>query len=362
LYDHSNALVKGRKPVTKFTRVLVGVLVLVILSFVCALFYFQEANNINSDPSKPNQLNSKATSKKSRDSRKVIGVSVMNYVNEYWIDFINGIKAYCADAGIEVIPVDVKDNMENQKKSLEDFIANDVDGIIVAPISETAALEQVIHKAMEQGIKIITHHDLKEFNVFNGPNEYAIGITAGRCMGRLLKEKGIEKPKLAMLNYPYLGTLFDREKGLEDGLREFVPEATIVSKNEGYTPELGEKAAKEIIKDYPFINGFVGINDNGLLGALKASDELGLSKRDDFMIVGIGGDNPALQMIKEGTPFKATVFIDPWQNGYNDAEIMHEMFEGKEYINKVIYFSSINIIDSSNVDELINEKERRKRF
>jgi len=353
---------KGRKLVTKFTRIFIGVLIFTVICFACVFLYFKRADNTGSDVSNTEQLNGEVLSRKSGDSRKVIGVSVMNYVNEYWIDFIDGIKAYCTDAGIEVVPVDAKDNVENQKKSIENFIKNGVDGIIIVPISETVALEQVIHNAMEQGIKVLTHHDIKEFHVSSGPNEYTIGVAAGRCMGRLLKEKGIDKPKLAMLNYPDLGTMFDREKGLEDGLREYVPEAIIVAKCKGHTPELGEIAARGIIKNHPDINGFVGVNDNGLLGALNASVELGLSERDDFIIVGIGGDNSTLQMIKQDTPFKATVFIDPWQNGYNDAKIMHEMFEGKEYKNKIVYFSSISIIDSSNVDELISEKEGRKRF
>ncbi len=298
---------------------------------------------------------------KNPKSKKVIGVSVMNYKNEYWLDFIDGIKAFCRDNAIEVNPVNVNDNIDEQVKSIEKFVVEDVDGIILAPINDTA-LEPIVHKSMSAGIKIITHHYLKEFNVFHFPNEYDIGFMAGRQMGKLLKEKDIKEPKLAMLKYPELGTLIDREKGIEDGLREYVPNTTIIAKRKGPDRELGEAAAADILKDYPDINGFVGINDNGLIGALKAADRTGASKREDFLIVGIGGDAPTLELIKRGTAFKATVYIDPWMNGYNDARFMKEMFEGRDYHNKVVYLSPLEVIDSSNVDRIILEKDARKKL
>jgi ABC-type sugar transport system substrate-binding protein len=297
-----------------------------------------------------------------KPAKKIIGVSVMNYVNEYWIDLIDGVRAYSKDAGYEVMPVQVNDNVDEQVRSIDDFIAKGVDGIIVAAINETA-LEPSIQKAMNSGIKVIAHlHDLKEFNVIYGPKEYEMGFVAGRYMGKLLKDNGIDAPKLAMLNYPDLGTLIDREKGLEDGLREFVPEAVIVAKELGHKPDLGKSAAIKIIKNHSDINGFIGINDNGLMGALEASQESGLSKRKDFFIVGIGGDSIALDAIKKNTAFKATVNTDPWLNGYNETKYMQDMFEGKDYLNKAVYFSPLSIIDLTNVDQVISEKERRRKL
>ncbi len=291
-----------------------------------------------------------------------IGVSVMNYVNEYWQDLIDGVKAYSKDAGYEVIPIQANDSANDQAKSLNDFIDQGVDGIIVAPINETV-LEPVVKRAMDKGIKVIAHiHDLNNFNVQYGPKEYEMGFIAGRYMGKLLKDAGVDVPLLAMLNYPDLATLIDREKGLEDGLREFVPETIIIDKRPGYKADMGKAAAEAILRKYPKINGFVGINDNGLLGALEASKELGLNNRKDFFIVGIGGDTPALEAIKEGSPFKATVNLDPWLNGYNEAKYMKEMIGGKKYINKVIYFSPLSIIDSFNVDSVLTEKERRRKL
>lgn len=341
--------------------------IVVLIIIMAGIFYLLSASGIAKRSSVPTgkektaQNNPDPAGKEQLHKKKVIGISVMNYINEYWIDFINGAKACSKDADYEVISVDEHDSADAQVQTLKKFINQGVDGIVVAPINETA-LEPVIHSAIQKGIKIITHHDLKEFNVFCGPNEYDIGFMAGRHMGKLLKEAGIEAPKLAMLVYPELGTLIDREKGLEDGLREFVPEATIVVKQKAPDPILGEKAGREILKEHPDINGFVGINDNGLLGALKVANELGVSDRKDFMIVGIGGDTSAVQLIKDNTPFKATVYIDPWLNGYNDVKYLKDMFEGKDYYNKVVYFSPLSIIDSSNVNSILAEKERRKKL
>lgn len=294
--------------------------------------------------------------------KKVIGVSVMNNVNEYWDDLINGIKTHSKDEGYEVITSQENDSPENQKKTIIDFINKGVDAIIVATINETV-LEPYIKQAMDKGIIVVGHlHDLSEFNILYGPKEYEMGFIAGRYLGKLLKDKGIENPKLAMFTYPELETLIDREKGIEDGLREFVPEAIIVAKAPGDKSDRGKIAALDIIRKFPDLNGFVGINDNGLLGALEAADEMGISKRSDFFIVGIGGDGKTLRSIVKDSAFKATVNIDPWLNGYNEVSYVKEMFEGKKYINKIVYFSPLTIIDKLNVNDVIMEKKRRDKL
>lgn len=302
------------------------------------------------------------TIKSKGNVKKVIGISVMNNINEYWNDLTDGVKTYCKSAGYDVINVQVNDSVEEQVKSINNFINQGVDGIIVAAINETA-LEASIQKAMDRGIKVIAHlHDLKEFNLLYGPKEYEMGFMAGRYMGKLLKDNGITHPKLAMLTDPDVATLIDREKGMEDGLREFVPETIIIAKEPGYRPDLGKSAAIKIIKENHTFNGFIGINDNGLLGAQEASQELGLANKKDFFIVGIGGDRVTLDAIKRNTPFRATVNIDPWLNGYTEAKYMQDMFEGREYLNQVVYFSPLSIIDRSNVNEVIAEKERRRKL
>jgi ABC-type sugar transport system substrate-binding protein len=304
-------------------------------------------------------INNVAAKKTTKNSKKVIGISVMNYINEYWLDLVDGVKVYSADQGYEVDAVQVNDSVDEQVKSINNFVDKGVDGIIVATINEKA-LEPSIKKAMNSGIKIIAHlHDLKDFNVLYGPKEYEMGFIAGRYMGKLLKDKSIENPKLAMLTQPEIANQIDRQKGIEDGLREFVPEAVIVAKEAGSTPDMGKSAATKIITKNPNLNGFVGINDNGLLGALEVSREMGLSKRSDFLIVGIGGDSAALNVIKDDTSFKATVNIDPWLNGYNEANLMKEMFDGNHMIGKVIYFSPLTIVDKSNVNDVIFERSKR---
>lgn len=340
------------------TRIVVGV---ILLLSVVGIFWFYFSGRHTPATIVEAPADSKAPLEE-KAAKKVIGVSVMNDVNEYWNDLIDGVRAYCRAADYDVLPVQVNDSVNEQVRSLEDFISQGVDGIIVAAINETS-LEPSIQKAMDKGIKVIAHlHDVKEFNVLYGPKEYEMGFMAGRYMGKLLKDQGIVSPKLAMLTYPGLATLLDREKGLEDGLREFVPEAVIVAKEPGHQPDMGKSAAAGIIRKHPEINGFVGINDNGLLGALSAARESGLSNRKDFFIVGIGGDRVTLDEIKSNTPFKATVNIDPWLNGYNEAKFMQDMFEGKDYRGKIVYFSPLSVIDRENVNEAVAEKERRRRL
>lgn len=339
---------------------LIKIIGIALLVFILSATTYSLLNKASKKP----KLNISVRTKTpiNKNSRKVIGVCVMNYVNDYWNDLVDGVKAYAKEADFDVIAVQVNDSVDEQVHSINDFIKKDVDGIIVAAINETL-LEPEIEKAMNKGIKVIAHlHDLKEFNVLYGAKEYEMGFTAGRYMGKLLKDKGVTNPRLAMLTYPNLETLIDREKGMEDGLREFVPETIIIAKEQGDKPSSGKTSALKIIKQNPNINGFMGINDNGLMGALAASKEMGIASRDDFFIVGIGGDKETLNLIESETAFKATVNTDPWLNGYNEAKIMEEMFNGKNYSQKRVFFSPMIVIDKTNVSELISEKERRRKL
>jgi ribose transport system substrate-binding protein len=344
----------------KFKYFLYCVGFLCIASIIFLNIYSKDHRTSNKDVART--ASNEVVKKTINNKKKVIAVSVLNDVNEYWNDLIKGIKAHIKDEGYEVIISQENDSAENQMKSISGFIDKGVDAIIVASIDETV-LEPYIRKALNRGIIVVGHlHDLSEFNVQYGPKEYEMGFIAGRYMGKLLKDKGVENPRLAMFTYPEIVSLIDREKGIEDGLREFVPETIIVAKVPGDKPDTGKTAALDIIKKFPDLNGFVGINDNGLLGALDAANETGISKRSDFFIVGIGGDGKTLNSIINESPFKATVNIDPWLNGYNEVSYIQEMFEGKKYINKIVYFSPLTIVDKLNVYDVIMEKKRRDKL
>lgn len=291
---------------------------------------------------------------------KIIGVSVMNYENEYWNDFIAGITVYCNNMNYKVIHSSAMDDPTIQSENINDFIHKDVAGFIVAAINQSI-LEVPIEEAMAKDIKVVGHlHDLKNFDILYGPNEYEMGYKSGAYLGQLfVKEKNMT-PKIVIFTYNELGTLLDRVQGIEAGLHAYVPKATILEKVDAYTYELGEEVAKDIANTYPELDGMAGINDNGLLGAYDYFKGIGYLKRNDFHIVGIGGDEPTLQAIMEGGAFAATVNIDPWLNGYNEAKYIIEAIEGKNYSNKIVYFSELDIVDFNNVSDVIYEKQYRK--
>ena len=65
---------------------------------------------------------------------------------------------------------------------------------------------------------------------------------------------------------------------------------------------------------------FVCYNDEGCLGALAAVEAAGLAT-DDFGIFGVNASPEALTKIKEGTAFRGTASIDPYNHGRLEMEL-----------------------------------------
>ena len=69
----------------------------------------------------------------------------------------------------------------------------------------------------------------------------------------------------------------------------------------------------------------IGLNDEAVLGAVRATESVGI-KPADVIGVGIGGADSAINEFKKGQPtgFFATVIISPKRHGYETATDMYD--------------------------------------
>ncbi len=81
----------------------------------------------------------------------------------------------------------------------------------------------------------------------------------------------------------------------------------------------------------------VGLNDEAVLGAVRATESVGISS-DNVIAVGIGGSDSAINEFKKPNPtgFYGTVIISPKRHGYETALNMYEWVANDKEPEKLI--------------------------
>lgn len=258
----------------------------------------------------------------------VVGVSLLNLQNEYWTEIVRGIQETAGDNAV-VNVTDPNDDAATQVADLENFIVNQVDAIVVAAI-DPAAVEPVLQRAQEAGIKIVAQSTKVEtYDTYITVGELDMGLNAGQIAGQWIADNLGGEAEVAILNYPVIPQLIDRDKGIRDGIAELAPNAKVVADASAATAEEGLAAAETIFQAHPNVNVFVCINDNGCLGALQAGKAKGKTTKD-FAVVGIGGDPAALAEIAAGTSYFGTVDLQSYADGQLVMNSIFKLIAGED--------------------------------
>jgi ribose transport system substrate-binding protein len=260
-----------------------------------------------------------------------IGVCAADLSNPYFVTLIDGIQDKADKFGnVQIIVDDPKQDPAKQQSAIENFMVQGVDGIIMIPFDLTSANEALKDVYAEGKVKILCQSGKIESADTNvAARDYDMGYTLGVIAGQYIADEMGGEAQIGMLNYPALESIIQREQGIEDGIKEYAPDAEIVARAQGGTPDAGVSATESMLEANPDISVIVSINDAGALGALSAVESLNLGN-DLFFIGGIDALDQALAEIADGGYYKATVDIAPYDNGKYDLELMMKMLNGED--------------------------------
>lgn len=156
-----------------------------------------------------------------------------------------------------------------------------------------------------------------------------MGNEIGKAAGKWIADKLGGEAEVAVLNYPRIPQIINREKGITEGIAEHAPNAKIVATASAATPEEGMKAMETILQAHPNVKEVAAINDSGALGAFQAIKAAG-KDGDDVFVGGIDATPEALDNIKQNTIYRATVDIQPFENGKIDLDFMLQLLNGEQ--------------------------------
>jgi len=266
----------------------------------------------------PREVIKQATPEEAKGLR--FGYTSMDLSNPYFIEVARGMKERADELGIALTVHDGKSDAAAQIAATENFIADKMNAIILAPIAPEAMVP-IVEQAKAAGIRVINSPQrIPNADAWYSVAEFEYGKAIGDIAGKYITEKLGGKANVALLTYPEVPTLIDRGNGIKAGLAEFAPNAKIVAEQSALTPDKGATAAETILQANPDVRVIVGVNDAGVLGAYEVIKSMGLPTQE-FALFGLDATKEAVAYIKEGGMYKATVDITPVLVGRNTIDL-----------------------------------------
>jgi L-arabinose transport system substrate-binding protein len=288
----------------------------------------------------------------------------IGYINKmgdhpWFVAEVAGAKAEAAKLGVKISTQDVQFNADLTLTTLDTMIGDGVKGIAIV-VPDRALGPVVAEKAAKAGVKLIAvDDDIKgpgDMTVaYIGMNAQEIGAQVGREEARLYKDMGWDKA-----NDVYLGSIEDRKadtcmrrnQGAEAAFLAATPgfdkshivripyDNTMASAIDAVTTTLtANPAAQHWV--------FYSCNDDGVLGAVRATENQGL-KADQVIGVGIDGSRSCSVFgTGQASGFRGTMYIDSRKEGETAVQLLDASIKQNTPLPAITYVSADLINDGS---------------
>lgn len=221
-----------------------------------------------------------------------IAVIPQGSTHEFWKSIHAGAMKASQDYAAQKVTVNIiwkgpmrEDDREQQVQVVEGFLAQGINGIVLAPFDKDA-LVRPVEEAKRANIPTVVVDSALNSDVpisLVASNNYHGGELAAQEMGRLLNGKG----KVLVLRYQEgVSSTEAREKGFLERLKSDFPGIEIVSSNQfaGATRDTAKTATENLLNKYGGeVQGLFTPNESSTAGALLALDDTGKAGKIHFI-------------------------------------------------------------------------------
>lgn len=271
-------------------------------------------------------------------ARLKIAVIPKGTTHEFWKSVHAGAVKASKEVDVDIVwkgPLK-EDDLKAQVDVVNTFVAQGVNGIVLAPLNDSA-LRAPVKAAKDAKIPtVIFDSDLQgdDHVSFVATDNEAAGKIAGEEMKRLLGAKG----NVVVLRYQEgSASTHNREKGFLDAVKA-APDLKVVSENQygGATTETAMKAGESLLLAQKAASGSVqGVftpNESTTFGMLLAIRKSNLQKKMKF--VGFDASDKLVGALKEGD-IDGLVVQNPFNMGYLAVKTMADVLRGKKVDKRV---------------------------
>jgi len=295
---------------------------------------------------------SASTSEVAKDSRSdkltTIGFSQVGAESDWRVANTASMKsALSEENGFKLVFADAQQKQENQIKAVRDFIAQDVDIITIAPVTETG-WETVLGEAKEAGIpviivdRMIKVSDDSLFSCWVGSDFQKEGVDSAEWLANFVKEKGKTDTQNVVVLQGTIGSSAEigRTKGFDETIKKYSNFKILAEQSGEFTRAKGQEVMESFLKQYKDINVVVAQNDNMAFGAIDALKAASKTPGKDVTIVSFDAVKAAFQSMIAGD-MNVSVECNPL-HGPRVAELAKKLMKnGKvekiQYVDEKVY-------------------------
>ncbi len=248
------------------------------------------------------------------------------------------------EKGFTLVKIGAQDG-EKVQSAIDNLGAQGAQGFIICT-PDVKLGPGIVAKAAANDLKLMTVDDRLvsadgspiEDVPHMGISATKIGEAVGEAIVAEIKKRGWDMKEVGAIrvSYDQLPTAVDRVEGALSVLKaNGFPEANIFDAPQAKTDtEAALNAATVVLNKNASVKKWVavGLNDEAVLGAVRATETVGIPA-DSMIGIGIGGADSAINEFKKpsATGFFGTVIISPKRHGYETALNMYEWIaNGKE--------------------------------
>lgn len=293
-----------------------------------------EAKSTDSQSGKGSEASSGVTDSTEDSTEKggksyKIGFSAYALQHEWYQNISAGAEAEAKSRGIQLDVIDADTNATTQLESIENFITQGVDAIIISPV-EPESLAPVVKEAEDQGIKVICESNrIEGSDTVVGVTNYDCAYDLGTHFAGYCKENDID-PKLLILGYESLENCRQRVEGFKAGMEDAGLTYEVLTEIDGGFRETSLNVATDAFTAHPDINAIFGINDDSTIGAVEAAKALGMDL-DSICAILYGLEGKAgRNALYEGGAYKFALASFPEAVGMTCVDAAVSAIEGEE--------------------------------
>ena len=193
-------------------------------------------------------------------------------------------STFSEENGYELIFDDAQQKQENQLTAIRNFIQQEVDYILLAPVTETG-WDTVLQEAKDADIPVIIVDRMVDvsddslYTTWIGTDSLLEGRKAAEWLNAYTTAKGIDAKDVNIVDIQ--GTIgstaqIGRSKGLEEGVDNYGWNLLAQQSGE-FTQAKGQEVMESMLKQYDNINVVYCENDNEAFGAMDAMKAAGIS-------------------------------------------------------------------------------------
>ena len=198
-------------------------------------------------------------------------------------------STFSEENGYELIFDDAQQKQENQLTAIRNFIQQEVDYILLAPVTETG-WDTVLQEAKDADIPVIIVDRMVDvsddslYTTWIGPDSLLEGRKAAEWLNAYTTAKGFDAKDVNIVDIQ--GTIgstaqIGRSKGLEEGVDNYGWNLLAQQSGE-FTQAKGQEVMESMLKQYDNINVVYCENDNEAFGAIDAIEAAGKTVGSDI--------------------------------------------------------------------------------